>query len=272
MKKAIKFLLVLATGFIFAQNVSDYQYIFVPSNFTDFNGNKFNLRKVLISKLTDKGYTVIDEKVYVPPAESFDRCSMLNADVLKTSSMLRNKITVVFKDCNGKEVLKNEGSSYEKDYDIGYPEALVAALNSVKYHQPVMIDDRSSELNDGKIAVTSVETVQKIETSKPMEPAKVVVDTEKKSSETKAVSSLIEEFINNGKVYRKIAISSSEFILASPTDSVAKAIFKESGKAGVYHVKFDADTRAFGYVEGNSFVVEVPLSDGSFKKEVFEKK
>ena len=60
MKKLAAILLVSASSLAFSQNISDYEYVYVPTSF-EKNMNKFELRNTLIQQLTAKKYKVIQE-------------------------------------------------------------------------------------------------------------------------------------------------------------------------------------------------------------------
>lgn len=245
---------------VFAQNAGDYAAVVVPNDFKDFKGNEYNLRKILISKLEAKNYTVVDGD-----APQNTACNWTVADLDNTSGFLNNKITLILKDCSGKEILKSEGKSLEKDFDKGYQEALLLALNKV----PVSTGKKLADLNTTAEAV-QIETPARMETQEVVaEPVKetAVVQPAKSSALSKA-----EIYVNGKTEYQKIMLTDKEFILSNPADGVAKAIFKESTKPGVYRVKLNADVQTIGYVEGNNLVVESPSADGSYKKEIFLRK
>lgn len=223
----------------------------IPSNFSDFEGNKFNLRKVLISKLADKKFTVLDEKS-AENLTNIDRCSYATADVLNTSSMFKNKITLVFKDCYGKEIFKNQGISNEKSFDVGYPEALIAALNAVQISAPKFMDT--------KVAATQTNTENPV-------IQKQNTDTEKKVEISNSISTA-DRFKLNGEVFQKVKLANGNFELKTLSGNQV-AVFAPSTKSGVYRVILPNGSMTLGYAENNNLVIEMPNLDGSFRKEIF---
>ena len=91
-----------------------------------------------------------------------------------------------------------------------------------------------------------------------------------KSVESKSVESKKAESYTNGKVnLQKVQISKDQFILVSSSSSVPFATFKNTAKADVYRVTLENGTSTLGYTENGNLVIEIPTSDGDFKKEVF---
>lgn len=131
MKSFLKILFLLLFSISFAQNVSDFGTIYVPENFKTESMNKYDLRNALVAGLKKKGYQISND-------ENFGKsdCNLVFAELLNTSSFLRNKLKIEFRDCN-KNVLANyEGISTEKDFEIGYADALEKALEKVPASKP----------------------------------------------------------------------------------------------------------------------------------------
>ncbi|MFL9835748.1 hypothetical protein [Chryseobacterium terrae] len=233
----------------YAQKVSDYKYVVVPSVFESFKKDNYGLSAFLAKNLKSKQYIVISENRGQWPEEAnADPCSVLNANVINDSGFLRNKIILEFKDCNSKVVSSEKGSSSIKEYEEGYPDALSKALVNIPVSRP--IQQNTDYKNKAQI---TKETVQ--ETPKVIEP---------KSQASKAVK------YSNGKLsLQKIQIDGSQFILADGNSSVPFATFKETTKKDVFRVKLSSGESTTGYYENGNLVIEIPKSNDEYSKEVF---
>lgn len=254
MKKQLLFFFVIGFSAMNAQEISEYHLIGVPKNFTSFKGNQYNLRKVLISKLQDKNFKIIDENT---DAIDQNACNILNADVKNTSGMLKNKITVLLKDCRGNEVFKNEGMSMEKEFETGYPEALINALKKLPQ-------------SSGKDDILLNPAGKAVPTPEPELPKQK--NTEVKSTQEKVENktiSLALVYMNKNVKYQKVNLAPGQFIFTSANSSSPFATFLESGKAGVFHVKLENGIQTLAYFEGNDLVIEIPQSDGNYRQEKF---
>ena len=173
MKRITAALLLISSMGVFAQNISDYKYIYVPKKFADFKtNNAYNLNKILTLKLQDKNYTVVsDDRENWPVELRANPCSLLNGTVENDSSFLRNKIILKFTDCNDKTVSEIKTSSLYKEYDEGFQDALVKAVLNVPVSAPNAAAIQSSPQNvaETKTEITTPENKQTSTAS----PAKV---------------------------------------------------------------------------------------------------
>lgn len=227
----------------YAQKVSDYKYISVPEKFEDFKKNHFGMDKVLSKILTTKKYAVLSGNRNSWPAEAnMNPCNVLNANILNDSSLLRSKLILQFKDCNDKVIASQKGMTLEKEYEIGFPEALTEALITVPVSNPVQNTDYRTETQFTEITQVS----------------------EQKSQASKA------EKYSNGKLsLQKIQIDASQFILVDGNSSVPFATFKETTKKDVFRVKLGSGESTTGYYENGNLVIEIPKSNDEYSKEVF---
>lgn len=276
--KRIFFCFFVFTGItIFAQNaVSDYQYIYVPKKFEDFKtDNKYNLNTALAKALTSKKYQILRDTPDNWPVElRADPCKVLTADVKNNSNMLRNRIILEFTDCKKNAVLQNKATSMEKDFDLGYNDALKQALVSV----PV-----SSPQEQISVAAVSGKTENQLNPEKPAETVRKKVknqkteiqQTAKAAEPVKATASSDPEpalYIFDQETFQKVEIGNGGFILVSPKSSVPYATFSPSGKSGVYRVSLQNGSMTLGYEENGDLVIEMPKTDGTFVNQVLKKK
>ena len=254
MKKILKLAFIILFTSVYSQNISDYTFVYIAEKTGDFEANKYGLATLLSAKLTAKKYVVIAENNDSwPEVAKKNPCRVLKAELADTSTFLKNKIQVNFKDCSGKTVASFEGKSNIKEFEPGFKDALNTALKTFPVSNPV------------KLAVTN-------ETRKPniAAVAEPVKSTSNQTPNSGAKTENKAQTFSNGTLnLNRIFISDSQFILASPNDSTPYAIFKESTKKEVYRVQLQDGSQTLGYVENGNIVIELPNADGSYRKDVF---
>src|SRR6478609_4987593 len=143
MKSKFLFLLLLVCSIGFSQTINNYVAVVVPLRYEFLKSdNQYRLSTLTKFNLKKAGFEVFYANEDLP--KEYNRCSLLNVDVVKDNAFLVTKLFVVFKDCYGKEVYKSEvGKSKEKEFDVAYTEALNKAFESVyalhyKYDGPAV--------------------------------------------------------------------------------------------------------------------------------------
>lgn len=234
MKKTAIFILTLSSLAAFAQKVSDYKYITLPTKFETFKED-FGLGELLTKTLRSKNYIVVPSDKLQWPSEAKDNpCNVLMADIINDSGFLRNKILVKFKDCNDKEIQSIKGASSIKEYKEGYQDALKQTFTLIYPANPTV----QPAIN---VSVSNVDNT--------------------------AVK------FSNGKMdLQKIQIDHSQFILVNSNSSSPVATFKNTTKNDVFRVKLQNGDSTLGYFENGNIVIEIPQSNGEYAKEVFSKK
>ena len=238
------FLIVL----IKSQNVSEYKYIMIPTEITDFKGSKsFGLNALIEKSLKSKKYVLLSETKSNWPAEALQNpCGILNADLLDDSNMFKNRVILQFKDCNNKVVLAQKANSSIKDFEPGFQDAVKNALVSVPTSNP---------------------NLQKLAETKPVE---TIPQEEIKTVDAKTETSSAQKFSNGKLNLQKIQIDNSQFILADGNSSVPFATFKSTTKADVFRVKLSSGESTIGYYENRNIVIEIPKTNGEFSKEIYK--
>ena len=238
------FLIVL----IKSQTVSDYKYIVIPSEFTDFKDSKsFGLTTIIEKSLRSKKYVVLSESKSEWPSEALQNpCGILSADLSDDSNMFKNRVILQFKDCNNKLLLSQKANSSIKDFEPGFQEAVKNALVLVPASNP----------NLDKLAET------KLVETKPQEEIKTV--------EAKTETTSAQKFTNGKLNLQKIQIDNSQFILVDGNSSVPFATFKSTTKADVFRVKLSSGESTIGYYENGNIVIELPKTNGEFSKEIYK--
>ena len=263
MKKILQISTLLLITFFYGQQVSDYQYIYIPEKFNDQDVNKYGLNDLLQLKLKQKKFTVITESKENWPEELLQNpCQILTADLLNTSNMFKNKLKVEFKNCDNKTIGLVDGISSIKEFEPGMREALEVAAKKIPMSAPV----------EKSMTLQKEETPNQVEIVKKDSP--VVAETKKAqvvpAPKTEATASQKAEFYSNGSLtLTKIFLTNGDFILVNPNNSVPYATFKPSTKKEVYRVQLGNGASTLGYLEDGTIVVELADSDGSFRKEIF---
>ena len=268
MKKFLNISALFLMALVYGQNVSDYQYIYVPEKFNDFDQNKYGLNDLLQTKLKQKKFIILTQNKTEWPLEAQqDPCQILSAEAVDTSNMFKNRIKIDFKDCQNKTVASLEGKSSIKEFDEGMRDALQIAIRSVAVSNPV------------KKSV-AMQKEESIKAPQPVEEAKnAAVVSQVKTAQvvpapkTEATADQKAEVYHNGSLMlNRIFLSNGEFILVNPNNSVPYATFKPSTKKEVYRVQLNDGTATIGYLENSNIIVELTNNDGSFRKAIFEKK
>lgn len=246
MKKSFAILFVLFSTIIFAQNVANYEYVFVPKKFKDFQPNQYELNNQLIKALKDKKYKIIHD-------EFLADCNVVRADLLNNSNMFRNRVILQFTDCKGNLVLENKAASMVKEFDLGFQDALKMSLANLPVSKPNLELTKPAEpqKTPENVAITENKVVETATNSTPNEPKKA-------------------EVFSNGSInLQKIQTGRDQFILVSSGSSVPFATFKNTTKTDVYRIILENGTSTLGYTENGNLVIEVPTNDGNYKKVVF---
>lgn len=266
MKKILQISTLLLISFFYGQKVSDYQYIYIPDKFDDHGANKYGLNELLQLKLKQKKFTVINESKEKWPAELLQNsCLVLTADLLNTSNMFKNKIKVDFIDCGNKIIGSMEGMSLIKDYEEGMRDALEIAAKKIPMSVPV---EKSMYLLKEAKTETSLPIKDHASGKSEVQKNQAVISVKTEN----AANQKADVYTNSSVTLSRIYLADGAFILVNPTNSVPSATFKPSTKKDVYRVQLNDGTSTLGYLEDATIIIELPNADGSFRREIFEKK
>ncbi|WP_027380172.1 hypothetical protein [Chryseobacterium daeguense] len=250
MKKLSLIIFTACSMLSFGQKVSDYKYISIPSKFETFKED-FGLGDVLTKTLRSKNYTVLpSDKLQWPADAQSNPCNVLMADIINDSGFLRNKVLVEFKDCNNKNVASIKGASNIKDFKEGYQDALKQTFVSISPANPV------NQVNNNPVNTTNT-----------VSATKEIQITNDSPADNNAIK------FSNGKVdLNRIQIDNKQFILVGQNSSSPFATFKTTTKDDVFRVKLQNGESTLGYFENGNIVIEIPLGNGEYSKEIFLKK
>lgn len=164
----MKYLILLSIFFIgiFVNAQQPYKYVIIPTHFNDFGNdlNPFGLSSALqgeLDKHSIKGVFATDNM----PA---DYCEALTVNLVKSSSLLRNKLKVELRDCMNKVVWSNDGAGHSKDYRIGFGEAVAEALKDL--NQLPANTTMSALPQKAESAPKVVEVVESVNETTPVKP------------------------------------------------------------------------------------------------------
>lgn len=269
MKKILQISTILVGAAFYGQQISDYQFVYVPETFSNVKANKHGLNDLLTLKLKQKKFIIIKQSVENWPSELAENpCQVLTAELSDTSSMFKNKVNIDFKDCENKSILSLDGKSLIKEFEPGMRDALEDAAKkiptSLQVERPLAkkTEEPKKETPKTEIGKKEIGVVSEMKTAQVVPTPKTEASAEKKA----------EVYTNGTLNLNKIFLADGEFILVNPNNSIPFATFKPSGKKDVYRVKLEDGTSTLGYLEDGKIVVELANSDGSFRKEVFSKK
>lgn len=248
MKKLSMLVLAVCSTMAFAQKISDYKYVAIPEKFETFKKDSFGLENILKMSLSSKKYIVLPMNKDEWPSEAKENsCNVLIADILDSSSLFVNKVTLQFKNCKNKIVFESKESSNIKEFEEGYPDALKKSLIKIPVSNPVALLPASNN----NAQRTSPEIVSTVSAS-----------NSNSNSEASNYS--------NGKLdLQKIQLDPNQFILAKSGSSVPFAVFKATSRNSVFIVKLSDGSTTIGYFENGNIVIDIPQTDGKYAKEVF---
>lgn len=254
-KYVLCFFILINSTFAFSQNVNDFKYIIIPDKFTGFEENEYRMNYHLMRFLTEKKYEILKSNSSEWPKEVKENtCLALTADVIKGKKFLKNKVDVVFTDCQGKEVESLEGISSEKNFAIGYPDALKNAVHMLRISYPRKLDYQP-------------QTVPVIPASNPQ------IKIEGNISENSWLESGIE-FTNDLQSVILTEQKDGSFILIDKNNSSIIGQMKPSSKEGIYHVTVSdskGNYHTIGFYDQKTLGIEYMVSPNRYSLTEFKK-
>lgn len=240
------FVLAVCSTIAFAQKVSDYKYIMIPEKFQTFK-NSYGLEASLAKALQGKKYEILPEAMDKwPTVARNNSCNVVTAEVVNDKNLFTNKVILQFKDCNKKVIFESKGRSDIKEFEEGFADALKEALTKVGVSSPVeMLPSRTPD---------AAQTVVHNTTAEPS---------------TSSAAPAANAYSNGKSDLQKIQVDANQFILAKSGSSVPFAVFKTTSKKDVFLVKLADGNTTIGYFENGNIVIDMPLGDGRYSKEVF---
>lgn len=255
-----------------AQDVSDYKYISIPTNFSGFDANQYQLNNYLRLLLSQKDYEVLSDKnAYWPKQVKLNPCLVLTADVEKISSTFRNKVKLSFRDCNQTVLYSFDGESKIKELEAGYKDALKNATQSIHKQNAQIPNYREQETKEVVIKTTKTIPNEGTELFKKYSNRLNPDDLMLNNMPVNGV------YTYNGKTYFKSNLDNGEFYIISKDKRQLLAHYFPSSKPGIYYVHLGNAVQVFGsnvigYFDENGLSYEFLNKDKSPEVVTFESK
>lgn len=130
-------LLLLVSGFGFAQSLNDYKYVIVPKKFVfQKEPDKYNLNALTKALFEKYGFIVYYDTDVFPEEVGNFNCNKLYANVENEGVLLSTNLLLTLSDCRKTVLFSGKGKSREKDLNVAYNLALrdaAKAFNAVNY-------------------------------------------------------------------------------------------------------------------------------------------
>ena len=109
--------------------LNQYKYFVVPKRFNIFKDvNQYQSSTLVKHYLTKYGYEAIYDDA-IPEDLFLNKCRGVTVQLDENSSFLLTRVSVVFTDCNGREVFRTaEGDSKSKEYKEAFAECIEEAM------------------------------------------------------------------------------------------------------------------------------------------------
>ncbi|MGB3590424.1 MAG: hypothetical protein WBA16_01950 [Nonlabens sp.] len=120
--------LLVSTGLLHAQKISDYKYVLVPSQFEfQSSPDQYDLNDLMVFELKKRGINAFKNTDALPLDMNRGLCNTLNVRASK-SGMLLTKVSIELVDCSGLSIFQTEGKSKSKNYQKAYFQSVREAL------------------------------------------------------------------------------------------------------------------------------------------------
>jgi len=251
--KKISLLVAFMVGVLMVSAQDTYKFVIIPTTAPEIGKgiDPYGVCSTLQKILTDKSIVSLFEG----PDRPTNYCDGLNAEVVKENSLLRNKVSVIFRDCMNQVVWSHEGVGMSKDFRAGYAEAIEDALKDfnklpvVKFTQS-QVAAAAPVVSGTKVEVPATPNVIENRTGEEYTPQNIYFN-EKYLVDYLAVTSGDRKLIvlnGNSLGYEKM----QEIATLTPSDL-----------AGIYTVKFTQPDGAVWSGVANETGAELKISISS---------
>ncbi len=255
MKSLFLGVVLICFGNMYAQNISDFKYVLIPDELTDFEENQYRMKTHLQRFLESKKYVVLNSNPTEWPEEVRQNpCLIVTADIRKVRKVLKNKVAVEFIDCTKKQILVLEGESNIKELNTGYPDALKKSLQLLRASNPKDL---------------SYENTPTIMTTQEIQAVKVQGNI----SENSWLESGIE-FRNGTQTVILSGLKDGSYILIRKENSEVMAQLKPSSRKGIFHttvISPDGNYATIGFYDEKTIGIEFKNNSNEFILTEFKK-
>ncbi|MFT5751806.1 MAG: hypothetical protein ACI828_000313 [Flavobacteriales bacterium] len=246
-----------------AQSIHDYEYVLVPVQYDFLSyADKYQLNSLTVFLFKREGFKVYNNTIEnLPAAVAANKCKALYANVKDNSGVIRTRLQIELKDCDGTVIFVSEvGDSKLKDFTKAHHQALREAFMSVE-DLNYTFKPKTSEAPKVQSAVTDVASITKKEVKKKEKETVVtrqnvpITITHKSSPQVLDVPS---KTIETPVIYKS---ENSNYSLVKKEENYV--IYDDSfiiGKAeATSEGQFLISTSSFngvGRLEGDSFIID----------------
>ncbi len=279
MKKAVITLILVLGLVVFAKaqtSINDYKYVVVPHFYEFIKGkDTFRLNTITRYLLKKKGFAAFMEEEIKESDYKSNNCLALNADVVSINSMLKVKLKVVLKNCDGDIIFESEvGASKLKEYDIAYKEALNKAFESFEGIDYIYTPNKEilaradKNESDAKVA----------EAEKEVEKLKAEIQELKEKKEEVTIAKQEREFkeekrevplpdtgkkVKITKSYLKAKTLTNGFELINSNTNKVEYIIQKTAMKDVFTIK---DQNGIVYKKNKMWIMEYSVDGKSISK------
>lgn len=248
--------------------IDDYKYVVVPHFFEFVKGKDvYRLNTITRYLLRKNGFRAYMEEEIKESDYKSNNCLALKANVISINSMLKTKLKILLKNCDGEIIFESkEGESKAKTYEIAYKAALNQAFESFedinyKYKPNSNILSRADKNEAEEKVIEAENEVKKLkaeiqELKEDKKTTKKVKEKDRKELFPEARME-VEEFLearpkNNGFELINSLSKKVDFVLIK---SGINNVFIIKNKNGIVYRKGTEWLRE--YLDGDKSVIEV---------------
>lgn len=247
-------------------SINDYKYIVIPTKFEFLKEqDQFQINSLTKFLFNKYGYIAFMQNEDLPQDLRNNRCLALTADVVKMNTLLKTKLQIELKDCNGNLVMASDiGETREKLYEKAYNLAVRDAFKTFQYANyvyqpnenvlskatpstpitPVVASENREEI---ALLKSEIETLKEKQ-SKVVEDVKPAVNvqmTEQKKTDS-SHAEIVEDYkANAGLLYAQPIENGFQIVDTTPKkvmvlqNSGVKDVFTVEGKKAIVYKKGD---------------------------------
>lgn len=254
----ILFFCLISEGFA-QKSLSDYSFVIVPEKFDFVDENdKYQLNSLTKFLFNKHGFNAFFDS----NRPNMKRCDGLYAEVEGKPAIIRTKVTVILKDCDGKEVYRSEvGTSKLKAYNKTYTAALRNAFVSigalgVNQKEPTTFGENEAMKKEEQTSKEVIATEQNVDTIEPVEEKELIKTIAEEAIYTSNGANFILRNTKSGyALYEKLQSG----------DNLKGTLWIKDGKS--FEFMDTAGNKFPGYFDAN----ENLIIETSFQKLVFTK-
>ena len=245
--------------------LNKYKYFVVPKRFEIFKDvNQYQSSTLVKHLLTKYGYEAIYDDA-IPEELFLNKCRGVTVQLDENSSFLLTRVSVVFRDCNGREVFRTaEGDSKSKEYKEAFAEAIQEAMEvmSIMKYEYEGADDVQEPLPETPTQpfIEKVEESPSESVAEELIVSSEIIDPEPAEPEVLEVES--EE--KKEPIEWSEAINENGYILGHLTNGEAWVLMRTSNDS--VYLAYSQNKQGIAFKQADGWKLEYYLGDD--RKEV----